>query len=185
MRGHSFIYSTLTYSILLAATQALPFAAGTAQAQVPLNARPAIGGQVDAQHQFILDYAKQPGVEMSTNGVAYRFLRKKEPAVGQQPNPSNRIRVHYEGRLTDGTVFDSSYQRDETAVMSLEKVVKGWVEVIPRMHVGDKIEMVIPAEMGYGQKGSGDGVIPAGATLIFKVELFEVMPGELRSKGAG
>ncbi|WP_044563710.1 FKBP-type peptidyl-prolyl cis-trans isomerase [Azospirillum sp. B4] len=179
MRGHTFMFSTL-----LAATLALPLA-GSVRAQVPLNARPGIGGQVDAQHQFILDYAKQPGVEMSTDGVAYRFLRKKEPAVGVQPLPNNRVRVHYEGRLIDGTVFDSSYQRDETAVMSLEKVVKGWVEVIPRMHVGDKVEMVIPAELGYGQKGSGDGTILPGATLIFKVELFEVLPGELPRKGGG
>ncbi|MBB6251744.1 FKBP-type peptidyl-prolyl cis-trans isomerase [Nitrospirillum iridis] len=172
MRGHTFLISTL-----LAATLAL---SGAAQAQ--LNARPAIGGQVDAQHQFIQEYAKQPGVEVSTEGVAYRFLRKGPP-VGLQPMPNSRIRVHYEGRLIDGTVFDSSYQRDETTVMSLEKVVKGWVEVIPRMHVGDKLEMVIPAELGYGQKGSGDGVIPPGATLIFKVELFEILPGELPRKG--
>lgn len=138
-------------------------------------------GRVDGQHQYILDYAKQPGVEMSTNGVAYRYLRKGPP-VGAQPTVDGRVRVHYEGRLTTGQVFDSSYERDETAVMSLPKVIPAWQEVIPRMHVGDKIEMAVPAEMGYGQRGGADGVIPPGATLIFKVELFEVLPKEVGPK---
>ncbi|MDE1145604.1 MAG: FKBP-type peptidyl-prolyl cis-trans isomerase [Azospirillaceae bacterium] len=176
---------TLVLSSLLAVTLALPLAAVPAHAQLNAQKKPTIGGQVDAQHQYVLDYAKQPGVEVSTEGVAYRFLRKKTPAVGLQPTPTNRVRVHYEGKLINGTVFDSSYQRDETAVMSLEKVVPGWTEIIPLMHVGDKLEMVIPAEMGYGQKGSGDGMIPPGATLIFKVELFEVLQGELKPKGGG
>lgn len=166
---------------------ALLLAAGAALGPVvgPVAARAdeaVIGvGRVDGQHQYVLDYAKQPGVEMSTNGVAYRYLRKGPP-VGAQPTIDGRVRVHYEGRLTTGQVFDSSYERDETAVMSLPKVIPAWQEVIPRMHVGDKIEMVVPAEMGYGQRGGADGVIPPGATLIFKVELFEVLPKEVGPK---
>lgn len=138
-------------------------------------------GRVDGQHQYVLDYAKQDGVVLTTNGVAYRFLRKGPP-VGNQPARDGQVRVHYEGKLTTGQVFDSSYKRDETAVMSLTKVIPAWQEVIPLMHVGDKLEMVVPSEMGYGQRGSPDGGIPPGATLIFKVELYEVMPREVAPK---
>lgn len=81
--------------------------------------------------------------------------------------------VHYEGRLTDGTVFDSSYERGQPATFPSDRLIPGWVEILPMMSVGDEWEIVIPSELAYGPRGAG-GSIPPNSTLIFKLELLDV-----------
>ena len=84
--------------------------------------------------------------------------------------------VQYEGKFTDGSVFDSSYQRGEPATFPLGRLIPAWQETIPLMGVGDTIEIAVPADMGYGPKGKVP--IPGGATLLFTVELLGVEPAE-------
>ncbi|HYC04489.1 MAG TPA: FKBP-type peptidyl-prolyl cis-trans isomerase [Azospirillaceae bacterium] len=160
---------------ILAAALLLSCCAAPVLAQL----QPPPGGQVggallDSQKQYIADYKRQPGVIALPSGVVYKVLR---PGKGVPPNARlfDEVRVHYEGKLIDGTVFDSSYRRDEASLFRLDKLVRGWQEVIPLMKIGEKVEMVVPAEMGYGAKGKG--TVPPGATMVFTMELFEVVPG--------
>eukprot|EP01043_Picozoa_sp_COSAG02_P040306 COSAG02_NODE_3250_length_7094_cov_10.309507_5_plen_97_part_00 len=90
----------------------------------------------------------------------------------RQPGPTDTVRVHYEGRLADGTVFDSSLQRGEPAVFSLDGVIAGWSEGLSNMTVGSKAVLTIPARLAYGSAGTGP--IPPMATLIFTVELLAI-----------
>ena len=94
---------------------------------------------------------------------------------GKSPTKGQTVKVHYEGTLEDGTVFDSSYRRDEPIefVLGVGQVIKGWDEGIMSMKVGGKRKLIIPSELGYGKDGAGK-VIPANATLIFTTELVSV-----------
>lgn len=123
------------------------------------------------QKQFLEDNAKKPGVQVTASGLQYKVEREGE---GKQPADANaEVEVHYEGRLIDGTVFDSSYQRDETISFFLNGVIAGWTEGLQLMSEGAKYTFYVPAELGYGQRGAA-GVIPPNATLIFDVELVKV-----------
>ena len=93
---------------------------------------------------------------------------------GQQPTAHSRVRVHYEGRLTDGTVFDSSYQRQKPAEFGLDQVIAGWTEGLQLMKEGSVYELTIPPQLGYGEVGI-PGHIPGNSVLIFKVELQKVL----------
>jgi peptidylprolyl isomerase len=93
-------------------------------------------------------------------------------AGGRQPTPTDTVRVHYEGRLADGTVFDSSLQRGEPAEFSLGEVIAGWSEGLSHMTVGSKTVLTIPARLAYGSGGAGP--IPPMASLIFTVELLAI-----------
>src|SRR5919201_4787166 len=98
--------------------------------------------------------------------------------TGPQPKPGDSVRVHYTGWLENGKKFDSSHDRREPLVFPIGKgrVIKGWDEGVGSMKVGGKRKLVIPAHLGYGDRGAG-GVIPPGATLIFEVELLGITPG--------
>ncbi len=112
------------------------------------------------------------GFEKTESGLRYQILQK---GTGAQAEKGKMISVHYKGQLTDGTVFDSSYQRKQPIdfTVGIGQVIKGWDEGLQLLQVGDKARLVIPSNLAYGSQGAG-GVIPPDATLIFDVELMEV-----------
>src|SRR6185369_15322655 len=105
------------------------------------------------------------------SGLKYRVLRKGK---GTAPKATNSVTVHYEGWLDGSKVFDSSFRRGEKISFPLNDVIKGWTEGLQLVAPGGMIELEIPSNLGYGERGAGDGLIPPNATLHFLVELFEV-----------
>lgn len=127
------------------------------------------------QNQQMLALAKlrwQDGWRILPGGIRIRPI--SGDGSGQHPTPSDVIRLNYEGRLADGTVFDSSFERGEPEVFPLNRLVPGWQMAVPQMGVGDTAEIAIPAEYAYGPRGKGP--IPGGATLFFKIELLGIAP---------
>lgn len=124
-----------------------------------------------AQQQiYLLGLTPEDGWYFTEGGVRWRWLTYR--ASDRKPTVADVITVHYEGRLLDGTVFDSSYARGRPATFPLGRLVEGWQRAIPNMGVGDTIEIAIPADLAYGPVGSGP--IPPNATLVFKVELIAI-----------
>ena len=107
----------------------------------------------------------------TASGLQYRVLT--EGSGTESPGPTNVVTVHYSGKLTNGVEFDSSYQRNQPASFPVNGVIRGWTEALQLMHVGDKWELTIPPDLGYGSRGAGNA-IPPDATLIFEVELLEI-----------
>lgn len=126
--------------------------------------------QKAAGEKFLAENAKRAGVKTTASGLQYEVI---EATLGQKPKATDKVRVHYEGTLTDGTVFDSSYKRGEPITFGLNQVIKGWTEGLQLMSVGSKYKLYIPYELGYGAQGAG-GSIPPYATLIFTVELLGI-----------
>jgi FKBP-type peptidyl-prolyl cis-trans isomerase len=118
---------------------------------------------------FLADNKKQPGVVETTSGLQYRVL--VQGTGSRPPSPRSVVEVHYEGRLINGKVFDSSYRRNETIEFPLDGVIAGWTEGVQLMPVGSKYEFYIPYRLAYGERGTPGGPIPPFATLIFVVEL--------------
>ncbi len=109
-------------------------------------------------------------VKVTESGLQYKVVTM---GTGAKPtSPSDRVTVHYEGKLLDGTIFDSSYQRGETISFGLNQVISGWTEGLQLMPIGSKFILYVPAELGYGDRAMP--TIPAGSTLIFTVELFGI-----------
>lgn len=124
----------------------------------------------EAGEKFLADNAKRPEVKTTASGLQYEVI---EQTLGQKPKATDKVRVHYEGTLIDGTVFDSSYKRGESITFGLNQVIKGWTEGLQLMSVGSKYKLYIPYELGYGAQGAG-GSIPPYAALIFTVELLDI-----------
>lgn len=120
--------------------------------------------------KFLAENAKRPGVKVTPSGLQYEVL---DATLGQKPKPSDTVRVHYEGTLPDGTVFDSSYKRGEPISFPLNGVIAGWTEGLQLMSVGSKYKLFIPYNLGYGERGAGAS-IPPYAALIFTVELLGI-----------
>lgn len=110
------------------------------------------------------------GVKVTPSGLQYKVLASGK---GKSPKASDNVTVHYTGKLTDGTVFDSSVERGEPATFGVGQVIPGWTEALQLMKEGDKFEFVIPSELAYGEQGAGQQ-IPPFSTLIFEVELLKV-----------
>jgi peptidylprolyl isomerase len=107
------------------------------------------------------------------SGIQYVVLAKGD-AAGTSPTPADEVKLNYEGRLLDGTVFDSSYERGEPVVFNLGGLIQGWVEVLQLMRPGDTWQVLIPSALAYGESGSPMGGIPPNADLVFKIELQKV-----------
>ena len=120
--------------------------------------------------KFLAENAKREGVKTTASGLQYEVL---EATIGQKPKASDSVRVHYEGMLIDGTVFDSSYKRGESIAFPLNGVIKGWTEGLQLMSVGSKYKFFIPYQLAYGERGAGAS-IPPYAALIFTVELLGI-----------
>ncbi|MBP5639187.1 MAG: FKBP-type peptidyl-prolyl cis-trans isomerase [Victivallales bacterium] len=114
--------------------------------------------------------AKKPGVKITDSGLQVEIIN---PGEGKRPNAKDVVRVHYTGKLIDGTVFDSSVQRGEPIDFALNQVIPGWTEGLQHLMVGGKAILTIPPELAYGERGAGN-VIPPNSTLVFEVELLDV-----------
>ena len=115
--------------------------------------------------------AKKEGVTVTKSGLQYEVLQE---GTGKSPKATDTVRCHYEGRLLDGTIFDSSYKRGEPADFGLNQVIPGWTEGVQLMKEGAKFRFTIPYLLAYGEQGAGSS-IPPFSTLIFDVELIKVM----------
>lgn len=125
---------------------------------------------MDKNQQFLAENAKQEGVQITDSGLQYKVLRDAE---GPKPEEYAEVEVHYEGRLVNGKVFDSSYTNNTPISFLLGQVITGWREGLQLMSVGSKYQFVIPAELAYGTRGV-PGSIPQNAALIFDVELLKI-----------
>ncbi|MBB3702224.1 FKBP-type peptidyl-prolyl cis-trans isomerase [Alloprevotella rava] len=124
-----------------------------------------------AGEDFLAENAKKDGVVVLPSGLQYTVLTE---GTGAQPKATDQVKCHYEGRLIDETVFDSSYQRGEPAVFPLNGVIAGWTEGVQLMKEGAKYRFFIPYNLAYGERGAGNS-IPPYAALVFDVELIKVM----------
>ncbi|MBJ9704882.1 FKBP-type peptidyl-prolyl cis-trans isomerase [Acinetobacter calcoaceticus] len=131
-------------------------------------------GQQNAQAgaAFLADNAKKSGVITTKSGLQYQVLKE---GTGQKPKATSRVKVNYEGRLLDGTVFDSSIARNHPVEFQLSQVITGWTEGLQTMKEGGKTRFFIPANLAYGEVGAGDSIGP-NSTLIFDIELLQVLP---------
>lgn len=119
---------------------------------------------------FLAENAKKEGVVSLPSGLQYQVLREGD---GRKPAATDQVECHYEGTLINGQVFDSSYQRGQTATFGLNQVIAGWTEGLQLMQEGAKYRFFIPYHLAYGERGAGQS-IPPFATLIFDVELVKV-----------
>lgn len=159
---------------------ALPLAAcnrAGAQAVAPAE----LAAETQKSEAFLAANAKKPGVVVRPSGLQYRVI-SAGPADGPHPAEGDEIKVHYEGKLISGLVFDSSFDRGTPAIMTLGRLVPGWMEAIPLMRPGDEWELVLPASLGYGDRGAGED-IPPGAALVFRIQLLGVLPQPKTANG--
>jgi FKBP-type peptidyl-prolyl cis-trans isomerase len=119
--------------------------------------------------KFLADNKGKEGVMTTASGLQYKVVRQ---GTGAKPAATNTVKVHYEGKLIDGKIFDSSYQRNEPIEFPLNGVIAGWTEGVQLMPVGSKFTFYIPSELAYGEQGAGSDIGP-NEVLIFDVELLE------------
>ncbi|MBQ8047740.1 MAG: FKBP-type peptidyl-prolyl cis-trans isomerase [Prevotella sp.] len=127
------------------------------------------GPNKEAGEKFLAENAKKDGVQTLESGVQYKVITEGKGAI---PTDTSMVKVNYEGKLIDGTVFDSSYQRGTPATMKANEVIKGWTEALVRMPVGSKWEVYIPQEMGYQDRNMGN--IKPFSALVFTIELLGI-----------
>ena len=123
-----------------------------------------------AGEAFLAENGKKDGVVTLPSGLQYQVLKEGD---GKKPSATDQVVCHYEGTLIDGTVFDSSYQRNQPATFGLNQVIAGWTEGVQLMQEGAKYRFFIPYDLAYGERGAG-AQIPPFAALVFDVELIEV-----------
>jgi FKBP-type peptidyl-prolyl cis-trans isomerase FklB len=131
-------------------------------------------GKMKEGMEFLEKNKKNEGVQVTESGLQYRIVKKGN---GKFPKKSDTVKVHYEGKLTDNTVFDSSFNRGQPIEFPLGNVIPGWTEGMQLIDEGGEIELFIPYNLGYGEAGAG-GMIPPFATLVFKVQLISISAGK-------
>ena len=125
-----------------------------------------------SQSDALAKAAKERGAEVTASGLVFRSLKE---GSGPTPQASDKVRVHYRGTFPDGKEFDSSYARGQPAEFPLDRVIKCWTEGVQQMKVGGKSRLVCPSGVAYGERGAPPKIKP-GATLVFEVELLEIVP---------
>ncbi|SRR5258706_788419 len=121
--------------------------------------------------KFLEENKKRQGVIELPNGLQYEILKA---GTGEKPKATDTVKAHYIGTTIDGKEFDNSYKRGEPLQIPVSGVIQGWVQALQMMPVGSKWKLYIPSDLGYGDRGAG-GAIPGGATLIFDIELIEIV----------
>ncbi len=162
--GKESIFDEATSQSLMMAFQNQMRQAQMAQSQAAAGENEAKGAA------FLAENGQKAGVSTTASGLQYEIL---SPGTGPTPLATNVVEVHYEGRLLDGKVFDSSYQRGAPATFPLNRVIKGWTEGLQLMPVGSKYRLYIPSNLAYGPQGSPPKIGP-GETLVFDVELISI-----------
>ena len=122
--------------------------------------------------KYMTENKAKEGVKTTASGLQYKVLKE---GTGPSPKATDTVKVNYRGTTIDGTEFDSSYKRGEPASFPVNRVIKGWTEALQLMKVGSKYQLVIPADLAYGERGAGSDIGP-NATLLFDVELLEIVP---------
>lgn len=125
---------------------------------------------LDGGKKYLEDNAKKQGVTVTKSGLQYEVLKM---GTGAKPAATDKVKVHYVGTLTNGTKFDSSYDRKQPVDFTLNQVIPGWTEGVQLMPVGSKFKFTLPAALGYGEQGAG--TIPPNSVLVFEVELLEIV----------
>lgn len=162
-------------------TPQVELAAFESRFQALADARVKAAMAADAQQgvAYAESAAKEPGAVKTESGLVFRTV---SAGSGASPQASDTVKVHYEGKLIDGTVFDSSRARGEPAEFALNRVIGCWTEGVQRMKVGEKAVLVCPPAIAYGERGAGN-TIPPNATLIFDVELLAITTAPASAKG--
>jgi FKBP-type peptidyl-prolyl cis-trans isomerase FkpA len=145
---------------------------GGAQAnpQAAAQMAQAAADQKKKSAEFEATAEKEAGAVKTPSGLIFKSI---SPGKGESPKASDKVKVNYEGKLVDGTVFDSSYKRGQPIDFPLNQVIPCWTEGVQKMKVGEKAQLVCPSNIAYGERGRPP-VIPGGATLVFQVELLEI-----------
>lgn len=156
----------MTQDQMMSAIQAF-----TVLQQQKMNAE--LQAQAQAGRDFLAQNASQPGVTTTASGLQYSVISNASNAGAPSPKVTDTVSVHYTGTLIDGTVFDSSVERNEPATFPLDGVIPGWTEGLQLMKVGAKYRFFIPSELAYGEQGAPP-VIPPNSPLIFDVELLSI-----------
>jgi FKBP-type peptidyl-prolyl cis-trans isomerase FklB len=138
------------------------------------NASRKAGGEKNAAEgkKFLEENKKKEGVKTTASGLQYKVVKE---GTGPSPKATDTVKVNYRGTTIDGKEFDSSYKRNEPATFPVNRVIKGWTEALQLMKAGSKYQLVIPSDLAYGERGAGSDIGP-NSTLLFDVELLEVMP---------
>jgi FKBP-type peptidyl-prolyl cis-trans isomerase FklB len=137
-----------------------------------MEAREKVAGEKNhkAGETFLAVNGKKEGVKTTASGLQYKVLKS---GTGKSPKATDTVKVHYHGTLIDGTVFDSSVERNEPVSFPVNRVIPGWTEALQLMKEGDKWQLAIPAKLAYGDQGAGEKIGP-NATLLFDVELIAI-----------
>jgi peptidylprolyl isomerase/FKBP-type peptidyl-prolyl cis-trans isomerase FklB len=141
------------------------------QAMNQTNAQTISEQNLQKGQAFLSETAKVPGVSVLPSGVMFKII-SRSPNPGAQPTVADNVTINYEGKLLDGSVFDSSFARNEPANFPLGRLIPAWQQVIPLMHVGDEIVLYTPPTAAYGERDLGE--IPPNSTLIFRVQLLGI-----------
>ena len=122
---------------------------------------------------YLAQIAKQPGVVALPSGLLYKVVYSPDPN-GAHPAATDTVKINYEGKLVNGHVFDSSYERNQPATYPLPQLVPAWQQAVPMMHKGDTWMLYVPSSLGYGERDMGE--IPPNSVLIFKIQLLDINP---------